>query len=148
MKEQIRKLDKILNGKASKLFNECLEKEIREIKKKEFLFDDFGEMLDITEENFLIFQLKTEKALEEQGYKKNPELLRTYQNFFDDEINHIFAEMEFENYTEFLWKKLSSSKDFAKYNIEERTVLVLKKRGRNSRNFANEKYKEEYEFPY
>ena len=146
MKEQIRKLDKILNGKASELFNECLEKEIREIKKKEFLFDDFEETLD--EENFLIFQLKTEKALEEQGYKKNTELLRTYQNFFDDEINHIFAEMEFENYTEFLWKKLSSSKDFAKYNIEERTVLVLKKRGRNSRNFANKKYKEEYEFPY
>ena len=105
-------------------------------------------MLDITEENFLIFQLKTEKALEEQGYKKNPELLRTYQNFFDDEINHIFAEMEFENYTEFLWKELSSSKDFVKYRIKERTVLVLKKRGRNSRNFANEKYKEEYEFPY
>ena len=42
MKEQIRKLDKFLNGKASELFNECLEKEIREIKKKEFLFDDFG----------------------------------------------------------------------------------------------------------
>lgn len=146
MKEQIKKLDRILNGKASEFFNECLEKEIREIKKKEFLFDDFEEMLD--EENFLIFQLKTEKALEEQGYKKNPEILRTYQNFFDDEINHIFAEMEFENYTEFLWKKLSSSKDFAKYNIEERTVLVLKKRGRNSRNFANKKYKEEYEFPY
>lgn len=146
MKEQIKKLDKILNGKASEFFNECLEKEIREIKKKEFLFDDFEEMLD--EENFMIFQLKTEKALEEQGYKKNTELLRTYQNFFDDEINHIFAEMEFENYTEFLWKKLSSSKDFAKYNIEERTVLVLKKRGRNSRNFANKKYKEEYEFPY
>jgi|GEM_PF-2824035 len=146
MKEQIKKLDRILNGKASEFFNECLEKEIREIKKKEFLFDDFEEMLD--EENFLIFQLKTEKALEEQGYKKNTELLRTYQNFFDDEINHIFAEMEFENYTEFLWKKLSSSKDFAKYNIEERTVLVLKKRGRNSRNFANKKYKEEYEFPY
>lgn len=146
MKEQIKKLDRILNGKASEFFNECLEKEIREIKKKEFLFDDFEEMLD--EENFLIFQLKTEKALEEQGYKKNPEILRTYQNFFDDEINHIFAEMEFENYTEFLWKKLSSSKDFAKYSIEERTVLVLKKRGRNSRNFANEKYKEEYEFPY
>lgn len=146
MKEQIKKLDKILNGKASEFFNECLEKEIREIKKKEFLFDDFEEMLD--EENFLIFQLKTEKALEEQGYKKNPEILRTYQNFFDDEINHIFAEMEFENYTEFLWKKLSSSKDFAKYSIEERTVLVLKKRGRNSRNFANKKYKEEYEFPY
>lgn len=146
MKEQIKKLDRILNGKASEFFNECLEKEIREIKKKEFLFDNFEEMLD--EENFLIFQLKTEKALEEQGYKKNTELLRTYQNFFDDEINHIFAEMEFENYTEFLWKKLSSSKDFAKYNIEERTVLVLKKRGRNSRNFANKKYKEEYEFPY
>lgn len=146
MKEQIRKLDKILNGKASKLFNECLEKEIREIKKKEFLFDDFEGMH--SEENFLIFQLKTEKALEEQGYKKNTELLRTYQNFFDDEINHIFAEMEFENYTEFLWKKLSSSKDFAKHRIEERTVLVLKKRGRNSRNFAKEKYKKEYEFPY
>lgn len=146
MKEQIKKLDRILNGKASEFFNECLEKEIREIKKKEFLFDDFEEMLD--EENFLIFQLKTEKALEEQGYKKNPEILRTYQNFFDEEINHIFAEMEFENYTEFLWKKLSSSKDFAKYSIEERTVLVLKKRGRNSRNFANKKYKEEYEFPY
>ena len=146
MKEQIKKLDRILNGKASEFFNECLEKEIREIKKKEFLFDDFEEMLD--EENFLIFQLKTEKALEEQGYKKNPEILRTYQNFFDDEINHIFAEMEFENYTEFLWKKLSSSKDFAKYSIEERTVLVLKKRGRNSRNFANKKNKEEYEFPY
>lgn len=100
------------------------------------------------EENFLIFQLKIEKALEEQGYKKNPELLRTYQNFLDDEINHIFAEMEFENYTEFLWKELSGSKDFVKYRIKERTVLVLKKRGRNSRNFANKKYKEEYEFPY
>ena len=56
MKEQIKKLDRILNGKASEFFNECLEKEIREIKKKEFLFDDFEEMLD--EENFLIFQLK------------------------------------------------------------------------------------------
>lgn len=56
--------------------------------------------------------------------------------------------MEFENYTEFLWKELSSSKDFVKYRIKERTVLVLKKRGRNSRNFANKKYKEEYEFPY
>ena len=146
MKEQIGKLDKILNGKASEFFNECLEKEIREIKEKEFLFDDFEEFH--TEENFLIFQWTTEKELEKPGYKKDPELLITFENFIDREINRIFAEMEFENYAKLLWEELSSSKDFEKYTVKERTVLVLKKRGRNGRSFANEKYKEEYEFPY
>ena len=114
--------------------------------KRNFFFDDFAEFHD--EENFLIFQIRTEKEFEKQGYKKDSELLITFENFIDREINHIFAEMEFENYAKLLWKKLSSSKDFKKYSVKERTVLVLKKRGRNGRSFANEKYKEEYEFPY
>ena len=146
MKDQIKKLDKILNGKASKIFNECIQKEICEIREKEFLFDDFAEFHN--EENFLIFQIRTEKELEKQGYKKDPELLVTFENFIDREINHIFAEMEFENYAKLLWEELSSSKDFEKYSVKERTVLVLKKRERNGFSFANEKYKEEYEFPY
>ena len=36
MKKQIKKLDEILNGKATELFNKCLEKEIKEIKKREY----------------------------------------------------------------------------------------------------------------
>ena len=146
MEKQIKKLDEILNGKATEFFNECIEKEIREIKEKEFLFDDFEEFHN--EEHFLIFQWKTEKELEKQGYKKDPEILRTYENFIDNEINHIFAEMEFEKYKKFLWKEVRNSDEFLKYKIKDRTVLVLKRAGRNGHKFAKEKYKEEYEFPY
>ena len=146
MEKQIKKLDEILNGKATEFFNECIEKEICEIKEKEFLFDDFAEFHN--EENFLIFQIKTEKELEKQGYKKDPEILITFENFSDREINHIFAEMEFENYTKFLWKEVRNSGEFLKYKIKDRTVLVLKRAGRNGHKFAKEKYKEEYEFPY
>ena len=146
MKKQIKKLDEILNGKATEFFNELLKKEIEEIKKNEFLFDDFEEFHN--EEHFLIFQWRIERELEKKGYKKNPEILRTFENFFDNEINHIFAEMEFENYTKFLWKEVRNSGKFLKYKIKDRTVLVLKKDGRNGHKFAKEKYKEEYEFPY
>lgn len=68
MKKQIKKLDEILNGKATELFNKCLEKEIKEIKKREYLFEDFDEMHD--EENFFVFKLKVEEELRNKGYKK------------------------------------------------------------------------------
>ena len=146
MKKQIKRLDEILNGKATEFFNELLKKEIEEIKKNEFLFDDFMDMHD--EEDFFVFKLKLEKELRNKGYKKNPKVIGILENFCDKEMNEIFEEMSFENYTKFLWKKVRNSNEFLRYRIKDRTVLVLRKAGRNGHRFAKEKYKKEYEFPY
>jgi hypothetical protein len=146
MKKQIKKLDEILNGKATELFNKCLEKEIKEIKKREYLFEDFDEMHD--EENFFVFKLKVEEELRNKGYKKNPEVIGIFENFYDKEMNDIFEEMSFENYTKTLWKEIGNLKFFLKYKIKGMAVLVLKRTGRNGHRFAKEKYKKEYEFPY
>lgn len=146
MKKQIKKLDEILNGKATELFNKCLEKEIKEIKKREYLFEDFDEMHD--EENFFVFKLKVEEELRNKGYKKNPEVIGIFENFYDKEMNDIFEEMSFENYTKTLRKEIGNLKFFLKYKIKGMAVLVLKRTGRNGHRFAKEKYKKEYEFPY
>ena len=138
MERAIKKLDEILNGKAKIFLRECIEKEIKEIKEKEFLFDDL--MFMHNKKRFLAFKLKLEKELRNKGYKENSEVIEIFENFCDTEMN-------FDNYTKLLWKEVRNSNKFLKYKIKDKTILVIKKAGRNGHKFAKEKF-EEYEFPF